>query len=54
VSPLQVFNLLGRPLVPGSIAVDLSELSRVVVDLTASLAALIVGHGANKQLPVHS
>ena len=54
VSPHQVSNLLERPLVLESIAVDLSELLRVVVDLTACLAASIAEHRANEQLPAHS
>jgi hypothetical protein len=43
ISPLPVSTLLGSPPAPVSIVVDLSELSRVVVDRVAGLAASIQG-----------
>lgn len=54
VSPLQVSNLQERPLALELIAVDLSELSRVVVDLPVGLAASIAEHRATEQLLVRS
>jgi hypothetical protein len=49
VSPRQLSNLLERSLVLESIAGDLSELSRVVVDLRVGLATLIAQRRASEQ-----
>ena len=51
VRPPQVSNLLESALVLVLITVDLSELSRVVVDPPFGLAALIGRLRANERLP---
>ena len=54
MSPRQVSNLLERLLVLESIAVDLSELSRVVVDLRVGLATSIAQRHASERLRARS
>jgi hypothetical protein len=54
VSLRQVSDLLDRALALESIAVGLSELSRVVVDLRIGLATSIAQHRASEQLLARS